>query len=107
MASSGNVVIIGRGANIILQNTPGTVHVGLAASPEKCIETIIGRERFSRTEGEKFFTEAERARQAFFRKFFKVQCDNPSLYHVSLNMDRISLDTAAEIVVHTTKDMEA
>ena len=107
LASSGNVVIIGRGANIILKDAPGTVHVALAASPGKCVETIVERERFSRPEGEKFFADAERARQAFFRKFFKVHCDNQSLYHVCLNMDRISLDTAAEIVVHMARDLEA
>ena len=107
LASSGNVVVIGRGANIILKDAPGTVHVALAASPGKCVETIVERERFSRPEGEKFFADAERARQAFFRKFFKVHCDNQSLYHVCLNMDRISLDTAAEIVVHMARDLEA
>ena len=106
LASSGNVVIIGRGANIILKEAPNTVHVALAASSQKCIDTIVQRERFSQTEGEKFFTEAERARQAFFRKFFKVQCNNPSLYHVCLNMDRISLDTAAQIVVHAARDLD-
>ena len=107
LASSGNVVVIGRGANIILKDAPGTVHVALAASPAKCVDTIVERERFSRAEGEKFFADAERARQAFFRKFFKVHCDNQSLYHVCLNMDRISLDTAAEIVVHMARDLEA
>ncbi len=107
LASSGNVVVIGRGANIILKDAPGTVHVALAASPAKCVDTIVERERFSRPEGEKFFADAERARQAFFRKFFKVHCDNQSLYHVCLNMDRISLDTAAEIVVHMARDLEA
>ena len=107
LASSGNVVVIGRGANIILKDAPGTVHVALAASPSKCVDTIVERERFSRPEGEKFFADAERARQAFFRKFFKVHCDNQSLYHVCLNMDRISLDTAAEIVVHMARDLEA
>ena len=107
LASSGNVVVIGRGANIILKDAPGTVHVALAASPAKCVDTIVERERFSRPEGEKFFADAERARQAFFRKFFKVHCDNQALYHVCLNMDRISLDTAAEIVVHMARDLEA
>ena len=107
LAASGNVVIIGRGANIILKDTPHAVHVALTASQEKCVETIAQRERFSRAEAEKYFAEAERARQAFFRKFFKVQADNQALYHVCLNMDRVKTDTAAEIVVHAARDLEA
>ena len=51
LASSGNVVVIGRGANIILKDAPGTVHVALAASPAKCVDTIVERERFSPPRG--------------------------------------------------------
>jgi len=106
LATAGNVVIIGRGANIILKDLPRALHVGLSASPGRCVETIIRRERYGREEAQKHSADTEKARQAFFRKFFKVHPDTPSLYHLCLNMDRMKVDAAADIVVHAVRDLE-
>ena len=107
LAQSGNAVIIGRGANMILKELPRAVHVGLWASQERCVETICQREGYAPQEAEKYFAETEKARQSFFRKFFKVHPDNPALYHLCLSIERMKLETAAEIVVHAAKDLES
>ena len=41
MNQKGNVVIIGRGANIILAGTPGVMHVGLMAPLEVRVQTLM------------------------------------------------------------------
>ena len=106
LADGGNVVIIGRGANMILKDQPRALHVGLTASAERRIETIIARrEGYSREEAERYVAETEKARVAFFRKFFKVHPDDQGLYHLCLNMDRMKVSTAAEIVAHAARDL--
>ena len=107
LASSNNVVVIGRGSNIILRDLATAIHVGLTAKVDRRIETFMRREHFNNVEAEKHVKEAEKARQAYFRKFFKVHPDDPSLYHLYLNMDRMKVKTAAEIVTHAAQDLQS
>ena len=106
LARAGNVVIIGRGANMILADTPGVIHVGLLAPPGFRVETIMQREHFPRPEAEAYVEEVEQARIIFFRKFFKVHPNDPTLYHMMLNIGKIPVKTASEIIVHTAGDLE-
>ena len=101
----GNVVIIGRGANIILADTPGVMHVGLLAPLEVRIQTLMQREHMERDEAQVYVDELERARVAYFQKFFKVSPDEPTLYHMMLNMDKMEPKTAADVVSHAAGDL--
>ena len=102
----GDVVIIGRGANIILADTPGVIHVGLLAPLDVRVEYMISREHFDPNEAQGYVEELDRARVAFFRKFFeKADPDDPSIYHMMLNMGRMESKTAAEVIVHTARDL--
>jgi cytidylate kinase len=105
LARAGNVVIIGRGANMILGDAPGVIHVGVLAPKEVRVRTIIQREHLDRPQAEAYVEEVEQARVTFFRKFFKVHPDDPNLYHVMLNMSKMQVKTAAEIVVHAAGDL--
>jgi cytidylate kinase len=98
LARAGDVVIIGRGANIILADHPGVVHVGMLAPLGLRVDNIMQREHFTREEAQKYVEEVEQARVAFFRKFFKVNANDPSLYHIMLNMGMIQHKTAAAII---------
>lgn len=105
LARAGNVVIIGRGANMILADTPGVIHVGVVASREVRVEIIMQREHLDRAQAEAYVEEMERARVIYFRKFFKVNVYDPALYHLMLNMGKMSVKTAAEIVIHAARDL--
>ena len=106
LARAGQVVIIGRGANMILANEPGVIHVGLLGPLAARVETLMKREHITRAEAQVSAEQLEQARITFFRKFFKVQPNDPSLYHMILNLERVQFKTAAEIIVHATKDLE-
>lgn len=101
----GNVVIIGRGANILLSDAPGVMHVGLLAPLEVRTQTLMQREHLEHDEAEVYVEELERARVAFFRKFFNVHPNEPTLYHMMLNMGKMQPKTAAEVIVHAAGDL--
>ena len=105
LAGNGDVVIIGRGANRILADFPGVLHVAMLAPLEMRIENIMAREHYTRTEAAKFVAELEEARIAFFRKFFKVHPNDPELYHLILNAGKIRHETAAQMIVHAVEDL--
>lgn len=102
---TGDVVIIGRGANMILAGVPGVVHIGIMAPLQTRIETMMRRERFTREEARSYVEELEEARIDFFRKFFKVHPYEVSLYHMALNTGEIGVETAAKVIVHAVEDL--
>jgi CMP/dCMP kinase len=103
---AGNVVIIGRGANVILADAPGVIHVGVLAPLEVRVPTIMEREHLTQEDAEAYVEEVEQARIRFFRKFFKVNPDDLSLYHLMLNLGQMRLETAAEVIACTTKELK-
>jgi cytidylate kinase len=105
IAGGGDVVIIGRGGNMILSDFPGTLHVGMLAPLESRIENIMAREHYNRQEATKYVAELEEARIAFFRKFFRVNANDPELFHLILNGARIRPEIAAEMVVHAAEEL--
>ena len=105
LAAAGDVVIIGRGSNMILADTPGVVHVGLVAPMAVRIDTMAKREMFNPEEARAYSEELENARLTFYRKFFRINANDPTKYHLMLNIGRISQSTAAEIIGHATADI--
>ena len=99
IAASGAVVIAGRGANVILADRPGVLHVGLVSEPERRLERIMEREKLDRTAGEQFMAENDKARNAYFKRFFGVKPNDPSHYHVMVNTDWLEIHEAAELIV--------
>lgn len=105
LASGGDVVIIGRGGNMILADMPGVVHVGLVAPMDVRIDTMAKREMFSNEEARAYAEDLENARVTFYRKFFRVNANDPTKFHLMLNIGRISQSTAAEIIGHAAEDI--
>ncbi len=106
LAGAGNVIINGRGSNLILRNMTNVLHVGLSAPMELRVKTIMEREHLNREEAERHVNDTENARLTYFKKFFKVSPEDASLYHMVLNMGSLSVDSAAEIVAHAAEKLE-
>ncbi len=106
LANAGHVVIIGRGANVILGDTPGVLHVGILAPMATRLKTIMEREHLGEEAARTYLEELEEARVRFFQKFFKVSPLDPTLYHIMLDMGHMSTETAALIIGHAAGDLE-
>ena len=63
----------------------------------------MGREHLTQPEAAKYVAELEQAREAFFRKFFKVQPADPTLYHVMVNMGKLSPEQATEVILQAVQ----
>ena len=103
IASTGNVIIAGRGANMILMDQPGTLHVGLTSKLERRVERIVERLSLDKAAAEKYTNDNDRARTAYFQRYFKVHPEELRYYHVVLNSDSMSLEQAAEAVISLTE----
>ena len=97
LAAHGDVVIIGRGSQVILEGQPGVFHVLLVAPLDERIRAFALREGLTVEEATGQVQEREKGRVSFHRKFFKVEVNDPSLYHLTLNTARFSTEEAAQI----------
>ena len=108
LAAADNVVIVGRGAYIILKDTPGVLRVGTVARLEDRIATIMGRESIGRKEAENVISARDMARSHSFERFFGIdQPDRPDLYHIVINTSEVSLEYATEIIVQAVSAFES
>ncbi|MEE9284975.1 MAG: cytidylate kinase-like family protein [Dehalococcoidia bacterium] len=105
-ARGGNAVLIGRGSHIILKDLPNALHVYIVSSPESRIEETMRRERVDHQAAEKLLKEREESRHAYYKKYFKVASEDPTLYHIFLNADRLGTRHCARVVAEAAKEIE-
>lgn len=98
LAEHDNVLIIGRGSQVILKNWPGAIHVLLVSPLERRIESISERDGLSADDAAKRVGESDKGRHNFHHKFFKVHVDDPTLYNLAVNTARLSIEEAADLI---------
>jgi cytidylate kinase len=85
LARMGNVVIVGRGANIITSKLKNTFHIRLIASLEKRIEHIKSLMEMTEKEALNYIKKEDENRRKYLKSHFYVDADNPLLYHMTVN----------------------
>lgn len=107
VASAGNVVIVGRGASIVLRDDPKVLRVGAVADYEVRVARIMEREHVGREKAEDTISARDEARRLNFRRFFGIDDpDDPKLYHLVINTSDIDLNYATQLVVGVSKALE-
>ena len=100
MAADGDVVFIGRGGHVILKDMPNVLRVGVVASFEDRVKTLMNRETIDRDNAMVTLEQRDQARKHFFKKYFELdEPDNPNLFHFTINSSEISINYAADMVI--------
>ncbi|MDO8617026.1 MAG: cytidylate kinase-like family protein [Dehalococcoidia bacterium] len=98
LAATGDIVILGHGSQMMLAGLPRVLHV-LCVAPQKLrAHRLAEREGIGLEEATRRTVESDRARAAFYRKFWKVEVENPNLYDLTIETSRLPYDLAAELV---------
>ena len=90
LARSGQVILVGWGANVITRELPNVFHVRLVGSLEKRIQRIQQREQLSRKPALDLITRRDRGRERYLKRYFGQRLSEPLLYHLTINTDRFS-----------------
>ncbi len=98
IAKKDNVVIIGRGAQYILRNYENVKHILLIADREDRIKFMEDHYDISYHQAKKTVKVHEKRRLSLYRKFGKEDYDNPELYHLVIDMSRVNMKRACELV---------
>jgi len=106
LGQRGDVVILGRGSQMILRSLPGALHVLCLAPQEIRIQRLAEREGISLEEATHRLLEADRGRAAFHRKFWRVDVNEPALYDLTIETSHLSYQVAAELVATAARAKE-
>ena len=101
LAELGNVILIGRAANIVTRRIPHVFHVRLVGSLEKRVERLQQSNGLTAKAALKMAEEQDLARRRYVKQFFAKNIDDPLLYHLVLNTDLLSIDAAARMIAMT------
>jgi len=98
LARMGNVVIVGRGANVITAKLKNTFHVRLIASLEKRIEHIKVLMDMNGKEALAHIKKEDENRKKYLKSYFHVDPDDPLLYHMTVNTDLLTHKGTAYLI---------
>ena len=99
LAARGEVVILGRGSQMLLADMPPALHV-LCVAPRKLrANRLAERDEIGMDEAMRRTAESDRARCAFYKKFWHVEVEDPKLYDLTIDTARLSYDIATQVIV--------
>jgi CMP/dCMP kinase len=94
----GNVVLVGRGSNIITRYNKNGIHLRLVSSLENRVEHFQKHFKKSKSEALKLIKKEDKERATYIKKYFNKDIDNPYLYTLVINFDLIKVDDAIELI---------
>jgi len=100
LAGYGNVILVGRGANIITSLFSNTFHVRLVAPVEYRVENAMSLYNIDKKKASDFIKEEDDARKSYIWKYFHKDIDNPLLYHAIINTNFLKAEEIAEMIGH-------
>ncbi len=96
LADDGDVVILGRGSQYILNDHPDAYHILLIDKTENRVQFMQKHYDLSRSRAVQVVKNEDKRRINLYRKLQKTDYDDPNLYHLVLNMGKVSLEKAAQ-----------
>lgn len=98
-AKEGNVVLLGRGGQYILKDFKNAFHILLVSDMEQRIKFMQQFYRLTDTQAKKAVKHGDDRRRNLYKKLGHTDYNSLNLYHIVLNMSRLSLDSALETIV--------
>ena len=103
----GNIVVVGRGGQAILQGKPGTLHVRVIAPLDARIQAMQAQGRTGIAEIKLKLHQADQSTAAYLKRFYELDVDDPTHYHLVINTGRISESAAIASVMAAARALEA
>jgi len=103
IADEGEAVILGRGGQYILRDRHDAFHILLIAHLNDRIRFMEEHYDLSTVQAVQTVNREDKRRINLYRKFGKEDYDHPDLYHLVLNMSKIKLEKACELVCDLIK----
>ncbi len=103
LAERGNVVIVGRGGQVLLKNIPGTLHVRIFAPLAVRTERLMKSQGLDEKHAARIIRQSDHDSSGYIRTSFNADWDDPSLYDLIVNTEKISVDAGVKLIVESAR----
>lgn len=97
-AKRDNIVLLGRASQFILKDSENVFHILMVADEADRVRFMQDNYSMSLDKARTTVEDGDRRRRNLYAKFAKSGYDDPTLYHMCLNMSRIPMDRAVDLV---------
>ncbi len=102
LASEGQVIIVGRAGQVILQDDPAVFHIKILAPLNVRIERIASRGNIPSQAARAQIEQSDRTRRCYLKRHYHVEWRNPELYDLVINTLRMDVEKAAILIENAT-----
>jgi cytidylate kinase len=95
----GEGVILGHGSQMLLRSFECAFHVRVHAAEATRMQRIVNQQNLSPKAAAKLIRKIDDRQRGFLRYAFGLDWNNPSLYDLIVNSEKLNIDTAAKLVV--------
>ena len=98
LAELGNIIIIGRGANVITSKLSNSFHIRLIAPLEERIKRFSEIYNLDKKTAAEIIEEHDNSRRKYLKSIFNKKIDDPFLYHLIINTNKLNPEDTAYII---------
>jgi cytidylate kinase len=91
-------VILGHGASFLLRDFGCAFHVLIHASTQSRVDYLAAEQGITPEAAGKLIEKSDDERRGFMRYAFRMDWDNPSLYDVIINVDKLGQEGAVKLI---------
>ncbi len=99
LAARGDVVVLGRGSQMILADMPAALHALCVAPRELRAQRLADRDEIDLDQALRRTIASDRGRCGFYKKFWRVEVEDPKLYDICIDTSRLSYEIATDLIV--------
>ena len=103
VASRGEGIILGHGAPWLLKDFGCALHVWVYASEPSRIRNLMDQLGLNRESAEKMIKKSDHQRKGFLQFTFDMDWDDPSLFDLIINQDKLGTDSAAQLIMEVAQ----
>lgn len=102
-AGQGRVVLVGRGAQALLAQRPDALHVYVVASKPWRMKLAVERLGVEPGSAEQVVDDTDRRRDQYVRTYYGRHRQDPTIYDLVVNAERLGFEGAAGVIVAEAK----
>jgi osmotically-inducible protein OsmY len=106
LAGEGDVILFGRGAQVVLQELRGVLRVRIVAPLETRVERFAERHGVSRDEAREYVVRHTQQRRALIQNIYNVNLADWALYDLIVNTKDMTADDGAHILTAAVEKMQ-
>ena len=100
LAAKDNVVIVGRGAQAVLEDIPRTLHVRVIAPHATRVRRVMEQLGCEEKRAQRIIRQSDHDSSGYIRTYFDADWDDNRLYDLVINTRTMTMKTGVEMIAH-------